>query len=42
MQDSQYKDGYDKVLLNMGYRLWISVSCLEKGGAGRLPVPDLE
>ena len=22
--DSQYKDGYDKVLLNMGYRLWIS------------------
>lgn len=30
--DSQYKDGYDKVLLNMGYRLWISEAAWKREG----------
>ncbi len=30
--DSQYKGGYDKVLLNMGYRLWISEAAWKREG----------
>lgn len=30
--DIQYKEGYDKVLLNMGYRLWISEAVWSKTG----------